>query len=52
MGGMGVDGKVWEGGRVVENEKRQPMSELPCCFEPLCGLEPQTYALRMRCSTN
>ena len=20
--------------------------------EPLCGLEPQTYALRMRCSTN
>ena len=35
----------------IAREKAQTFS-LFALFEPLPGLEPGTYALRMRCSTN
>ena len=32
--------------------KKKEKTPKPSLFEPLPGLEPGTYALRMRCSTN
>ena len=39
---------LWNG---IFRQKKQPLQRAVVALEPICGLEPQTYALRMRCST-